>query len=305
MRNTRVTIASLRSILKDPKKNIGLVDKACRQARADGARLLLLPELMLTGHGGHQKMVDNAEEVPTGPLSNAIVEMSAKYSLCICVGIAELSHNTVYNSQMVADRGKYCGLQRKINLSFDEYCYFGAGERVEVFDIGDVRFGVTICYDNHFPELALIHSLHNVDLILAPHAARTGKLPKKLTKDFFQKTISAQQATWEKVHRARAFDHNVYVLLCNAVGSSTKGLTGVVANHAGTVMGVSPDGEVFLRTRRRDYSDEVVTVELEANKRQRNHAPTRNRRILSVLNMISAARHAGQPTDAGDALQCA
>ena len=42
------------------------------------------------------------------------------------------------------------------------------------FDLGEVRFGITICYDNLFPELALVHALNNVDLILAPHAARTG-----------------------------------------------------------------------------------------------------------------------------------
>jgi predicted amidohydrolase len=55
--------------------------------------------------------------------------MSKQYSLCICVGIAELTNNIVYNSQIVVDKGKYLGLQRKINLSGDEYCYFGAGEK--------------------------------------------------------------------------------------------------------------------------------------------------------------------------------
>lgn len=287
MRDVRVTVASLRSVLRSPVENLERVGRACATAREEGARILLLPELMLTGHGGHPKMTENAESVPGGPLSDAILEMSGEHALCICAGIAELSNNIVYNSQMVADKGEYLGLQRKINLSGDEYCHFGAGESVEVFDIGDIRFGVCICYDNHFPELALIHSLNKVDVILAPHAARMGRWPDELTPEFCSSEIRKQQDAWEKVHRARAFDHNVYVLLCNAVGSSTEGLEGVVANHAGGVMGVAPDGEVFLRTEKQDFTDEVVTVELKSDRRKKNHAPTRNRRMLSVVSMFN------------------
>jgi predicted amidohydrolase len=286
MQNVKVTIASLRSILLDPMENLQLVRQACLTAHRDGARILFLPELMLTGHGGHPKMVEHAEPVPDGPLSQEMLELSMEHQLCICVGIAELSYGIVYNSQMVVDRGGFLGLQRKVNLSGDEYCYFCAGEEVPAFDIGEVRFGITICYDNHFPELALIHSLNHVDLILAPHAARTGKWPEELSQDFRSEVIRKRQASWEKVHRARAVDSNVYVLLNNAVGPSTRGLEDVVANHAGTVMGIDPHGEVFLRTCVADFVDEIVTVELEADKRIVNHAPSRNRRLATVVRLL-------------------
>ena len=286
MNTLKVTVASLRSLLVDPERNLRLVREACIRAASDGARMLFLPELMLTGHGGHERMAQNAEPVPDGPLCRAVLELSAAHGLCICVGLAELSHGVAYNSQIVVDRGVYLGLQRKINLSGDEYCHFGAGERVATFDIGDVRFGVTICYDNHFPEIALIHSLNHADLLLAPHAGRTGPWPDQLTPEFCAGVISRQQASWEKVHRARAFDHNAFVLLNNAVGPSTEQLTGVVANHAGSVMGVAPDGEVFLRTSATAFADEIVTVELDAAKRRRNHPPSMNRRRHLLLKQL-------------------
>jgi predicted amidohydrolase len=155
-----------------------------------------------------------------------------------------------------------------------------------VFDIEDVRFGITICYDNLFPELALLHSLNKVDLILAPHAARTGTWPETLTSEFSARIIEQQQESWEKVHRARAYDHNVYVLLCNAVGPSTRGLEDVVANHAGTVMGVAPDGEVFLRSSVSTFEDEIVSVTLDPESRAVNHGPTRNRRVDRLLRLL-------------------
>ncbi len=290
MENTKVTVASLRSVLISPERNLNLVKKACEYAMETGARLLVLPELMLTGHGGHSRMVENAEPVPEGPLSRKILEFSDKYSICICAGIAELEDNIVYNSHIVADRGKYLGLQRKINLSYDEYCYFGAGEFLEAFDIGQLKFGILICYDNLFPELALVHALNGTDLILSPHAARCGKWPGNPDKKFCLRTIRSCQEEWEKVHRARAYDHNLYVLLCNAVGSAAEGLDGVEANHAGTVMGIEPGGEVFLRTSRVDFSDEMVTVELKKEKRKINHAPSRNRHIDTVVRLLNKRR---------------
>ena len=97
-----------------------------------------------------------------------------------------------------------------------------------------------------------------------------------------------------KVHRARAYDHNVYVLLNNAVGPSTEGLEGVVANHAGTVMGVDPRGDVFLRTSVSTIEEEIVTVTLEADRKTRNHNVTRNRRPYTLLLMFERAIYHGE-----------
>jgi len=286
MKDVKVTVASVKSILKDTAWNLDQVRKACVAARDSGARLLFLPECMLSGHGGHVRMTESAEPVPEGPLSQAVIRLSEEYQLCIGVGIAELSNNLVYNSYMVADKGRYLGLQRKINLSGDEYRYFAAGEDIEVFDIGDVRFGVTICFDNHFPEIALIHSFHNVDLIVAAHADRVGNWPEVLTPDFCRQQIDRQQKKFEKMFVGTAYFHNVFVLACNAVGSATEGLEGVVSNHAGTVFGVDPGGEVFLRSSLRELTDEIVTVELKSAKRRVGHRPSQNRRLSTVKELF-------------------
>jgi predicted amidohydrolase len=291
MNKVKITLASVPSYLLDLERNLEEVRESCRIAGGEGARLLLLPELMLTGHGGHPLMAENAEPVPDGPLAQEVIRLSEKYDLCVCVGIAENRRQIVYNSQMVADRGEYLGLQRKINLSNDESCHFAAGESVEVFDIGDLRFGITICYDNHFPELGLVHALDGVDAILAPHASRVGSFPyepwpEKPSDEFLAEVIRERQDRWESIERARALETNAYVLCCNTVGSSTDGLEGVVANHAGTVMGVDPAGRVFLRTGVKALGSEIVTVELDPGRRLLNHGPTRNRRLATVIRLL-------------------
>ena len=57
-------------------------------------------------------------------------------------------------------------------------------------------------------------------------------------------------------------------------------------------MGVDPDGEVFLRTSRTDFSNEIVTVELKKEKRRINHAPSRNRRLNTVLELLQEKKKA-------------
>lgn len=291
MKDIKVTVAALKSTLINPNENLKNVEKACKAAHKKGARLLFLPECMLSGHGGHRpSMEKNAEPVPEGPLSQAVLKMSKKYQLCICVGINERADGVIYNSMLVADKGKFLGVQRKIMLSSDEPRFFAAGQTVEVFDIGDIRFGISICYDNNFPEIAMIHKMHGVDLIFAPHAARTGVWPDVLTPQFCADLIKKEQIKYEKLYRGTAHSYNIYILANNTVGSATKGVKGVVSNHAGTVFGVDPRGEVILRTSATDkFIEEIHTVELKASQRRFNHHPTRNRDYLRLKALLDKA----------------
>ncbi len=287
--DTKVTVASLRSVLIDPERNLDLVRGACSRAERDGARLLLCPELQLTGHGAHDLMAQNAEPVPDGPMSRELLALSERHGLCLVVGLAELSGGVVYNSMLVADHGRYLGVQRKIHMSRDEYVYFGCGESVERFDIGGLSFGITICYDNNFQELSLAHALHDVDVILAPHAARRGEWPAEPDAEFLRGMIELQQSGWKRMHCARAVEANAYVLICNVVGPATEGLPGVVANHVGTVLAVAPSGDVIHETQVDGLEDEIVTLSLSANAREFNRGPTRSRRWGTSLRILEQA----------------
>ena len=289
MTDTKVTVASLRSVLIDPPRNLDLVRRACAHAERDGARLLLCPELQLTGHGAHDLMAENAEPAPDGPMSRELLALSERHDLCLVVGLAELSGSVVYNSMLVADRGRYLGVQRKIHLSNDEYVYFGCGESVERFDIGELSFGITICYDNNFQELSLAHALHDVDVILAPHAARRGEWPAEPDAGFLRGMIERQQSGWKRHHCARAAEANAYVLICNVVGPATEGLRGVVANHIGTVLAVAPNGDVIHETQVDGLEDEIVTLSLSASARAFNRGPTRSRRWGTSLRILEQA----------------
>ena len=72
----KVTVASLKSLLIDPQLNLDRVVRTCRTGSEEGSRMVFLPELMLTGHGGHTKMMENAEPIPDGPLCQTLLKLS-------------------------------------------------------------------------------------------------------------------------------------------------------------------------------------------------------------------------------------
>lgn len=291
MRDFKITVAAIPSVLCDIHANLEWVRKACEQASKDNARMILLPELALTGHGGHKSMLDHAEEVPSGPLSQKIIEFSKTYDLCICVGIAEKINHVTYNSQMVADRGEYLGLQRKINMSRDESLYFSAGEEIELFEIDEVRFGITICFDNLFPEMSLIHSIQGAEVVLAPHAARMG--PETLqgqTPESIKRLIREQQDTWKYLHPIRASINNHYTVIANAVGSSVEEVDPTIPSlHIGGVLVVSPTGEFVLETEKEDLSAEIKTIELRDDQFAINKGAPRSRHPHKVLRQLEKA----------------
>jgi len=61
MKDIKLTVASMTSVLSDTSRNLEQVRKACTIAKKADARLVFLPECMLSGHGAHPKMIQNAE----------------------------------------------------------------------------------------------------------------------------------------------------------------------------------------------------------------------------------------------------
>jgi predicted amidohydrolase len=238
---------------------IGWIEKAAKR----GADLICLPELGITGHGGHVSMIEAAEPVPDGPSCRRISELAAAHNMYVVAGLAEADRTMVYNTMFVIGPEGYLGKQRKVHLSRDEYFYFRHGTDLPVFELPFGKVGIVICYDNLFPEMSRCLVLDGAELILAPHAARTfERWPRDAAKR--RRAIREVKEDWRRVHCCRALDNACYVGICNTAGASTRHIKGVDANHAGGCLVVNPDGNVIAESRSRDIRDEMVITKLSA-----------------------------------------
>lgn len=232
-----------------------------RRAKEQGAKLVCLPELNITGHAGHPAMVMEAEAVPEGPSVQALLRVARELEIYVCAGIAEDDRGLHYNTQFLVGPEGFIGKQRKVHLSGDEYFFFRHGTALPVFELPIARIGIIICYDNLFPEISRCLAVKGAELILAPHAARFGEWPGD--EEGRRQAVRRNKDHWRLVHRCRAYDNGCYVALCNAVGRAALNLEGVEANHAGGCMVIAPTGEVVAESRSLDIEEEMIVAALE------------------------------------------
>ncbi|HXZ97926.1 MAG TPA: nitrilase-related carbon-nitrogen hydrolase, partial [Candidatus Acidoferrum sp.] len=146
------------------------------RSRAD---LMVLPELFNTGYNfSNRRQIEKvAEHIPTGYTSQKLLEISRDRNMTIVAGIVERRGTSLYNSVIVARRGR-AFKYRKVHLFFREKKFFKPGNEFKVF--GDL--GVMICFDWFFPESArtlmlkgarIIAHPSNLVLPYCPHAMRT------------------------------------------------------------------------------------------------------------------------------------
>jgi predicted amidohydrolase len=141
------------------------VDRGLRFLERSRADLMVLPELFNTGYNfSNRRQVEKvAEPIPSGYTSQKLLEVSRDRNMTIVAGIAERRGASLYNSAIVARRGR-AFTYRKVHLFFREKKFFKPGNAFKVF--GDL--GVIICFDWFFPESVRTLMLKGAKMIAHP-----------------------------------------------------------------------------------------------------------------------------------------
>jgi len=138
------------------------------QAAREGARLIVLPEMYVSGYAMVKRIWDLAEPAG-GPIEQWLTSTSKRLGVDLGAGLIESDGEDLYNTFVIAGPdGKVAGRVRKTQT---EYMLFKAGElgsHVIATAIG--RIGVGICADNHNTFLPRLMQEEGVDVLLMPHA---------------------------------------------------------------------------------------------------------------------------------------
>jgi predicted amidohydrolase len=265
MRTTRVAAVSMNGFLGEPERVLTAIDDWCEKAAGAGAELVLFPELVIHGHCTPNTW-DLAEAVPDGPNVRRLEEIARRHRLIVCAGLSEKENNIVFNTQVLVGPQGYIGKQRKLHLSRDEVFFYKGGREIPVFDVGPVKLGIVICYDNQFPEVARVLALRGAEVILMPHAGRF-----KLWDDTPQSEAAARRYShgFLKKYALRARENACFAVLADQVGRA-----GYVdlwprasenqPHHAGAALIWGPDGELIASTQEERIREELILATLEA-----------------------------------------
>ncbi|HKM77214.1 MAG TPA: carbon-nitrogen hydrolase family protein [Candidatus Bathyarchaeia archaeon] len=129
-------------------------------AAQNGAKIVCLPEHWLLEY--RDRIGEAIVELSRAALENKIfVVTGANY-------IKSDTGQTRIRSQLIDSNGTVRGIQDKVHLFLGEKKSASPGNSFELFETEFARIGITICYDNAFPESSRTLALKNVDLLFVP-----------------------------------------------------------------------------------------------------------------------------------------
>jgi NAD+ synthase (glutamine-hydrolysing) len=152
MSAVRVSIAQLNPLVGDLTGNARLVLEAAQEAYGQGARVLLTPELMLTGYPPEDLLLrPDFVERCEATLHALCQDLSHLRGMHVVVGHVSQTHKGLRNAASVLVEGTVLGTYFKQELPnysvFDEKRYFTSGDEAFGFSVAGVRFGINICED--------------------------------------------------------------------------------------------------------------------------------------------------------------
>ncbi len=166
----------------DRGHNIAQADALIRAAAAQGARLIVLPELFETPYfckDMDPAFLALASRLDENPAIRHMCALAAELGVVLPVSFFEQANNTCFNSLAMIDAdGTVLGVYRKSHIpdgpGYSEKYYFTPGDTgFKVWNTRAGRIGAAICWDQWFPEAARIMALKGAEVICYPTAIGT------------------------------------------------------------------------------------------------------------------------------------
>jgi predicted amidohydrolase len=283
----RIAIAQCAPALGAVKRNLDMHDKWIARARAAGARLVIFPELSLTGYYLKDLAADVACAADDPQLSR-IAEASR--DIDISAGFVERSADAkLHIAQGHWSGGKLVHVHRKVYLPtygiFDDGRYFGPGDRFETYRWAGGTTGVAICEDLWHVSTPYLYAAAGATIVLAPSASPGRGVAE-----------GGDLGTAEScrlMDRFYASYLTLYVVYVNRVGHEDG-----IAFWGGSEI-VAPDGTVAARAP--EFDEELligeIDPELVARERARNPLMRDEREDIVLRNI---AGRLGLPFDRRD-----
>lgn len=255
-----IAMAQMNTVLGNVQRNLEKHMATIHQAQANGAELLIFPELSLTGYV-LQDLVPTVACRPNNDDPCFRPLLAASHKLDLVVGfVEEDARNRFYIASAYLSRGEVLHVHRKVYLPtyglFDEGRFFAWGDTVQAFDTRFGRVGMLICEDFWHASPPYLLWLDGADLFLLTSAS-----PGRGLND----SPMLESARWvNHILRAYASLYTAFVAHTNRVGYED-GL-----NFWGGAAVYDPNGDLVGQG---PYHEEALTqVEIDLNQLHRTRA---------------------------------
>lgn len=170
-RSVVVGLAQVTGCVGDPAGNRARCRDAVRHATAEGARVVVLPELVVPGYTLDPAVLDDVAEPLEGPTVGEWQGLAAETGALVVGGFCERGPDRPYNSVVAVGADGVALHYRKLHLFGAEKQVFAPGDLgLPVADTTAGRLGVCVCYDLRFVEVLRVLALRGAELVCVPSA---------------------------------------------------------------------------------------------------------------------------------------
>jgi N-carbamoylputrescine amidase len=272
---------------QDPSENLENAIALIREAAAQGAQIICLPELFKTVYfcqEENHKYFQYAEPIP-GPTTERLSALAKELQVVLVASLFErraagLYHNT---AAVIDADGTLLGIYRKMHIPDDplfyEKFYFTPGDLgFRCWQTKYARIGVLVCWDQWYPEAARLTALRGAEVIFYPTAI--GWHPSEKA-EFGER----QHSSWETVQRGHAIANGCYVAVPNRVGHEAPA-GGDGLDFWGRSFITDPAGQILAKAGDEKPEIVIASIDPKALDTQRTHWPfLRDRRIEAYADL--------------------
>ena len=298
MRDIRFAAAQFEHRDGDKPYNLGRIRDLTGQAVARGAEVVCFHECAVTAYTYLQTLdraglAAIAEPVPDGPSVRALAEIARDSGAVVMAGLIESEGDRLYKAYVAVGPGGVLAKHRKLHPFINPH--ITPGDAYNVFDLGGVKVGLLICYDNNLPENVRATTLLGAEVIVMPHVTGgtpspmpgRGVIDRRLWEDRDRDPARLRREFRGPKGRewllrwlpTRAWENGVYAVFSNNVGVDHDTI------KPGLAMILDPDGEIMAETDA--LGDDVVvallTPERLANASGRRYLRARRPELYGPL----------------------
>jgi NAD+ synthase (glutamine-hydrolysing) len=275
-----VALAQIDPALGDRGRNLERHREWVKRATDAGAKLLVFPELSLTGYFLKDLVPESAIQLDSKEMRD-LAELSTELDVVLGTVIESADHR-YFNASLYFSQGELVHVHRKVYLPtygmFDEQRYFAPGDRFRSFATPFGRAGILVCEDIWHLSSAYILSLEGVDMIICPSSSPG----RGITTD--ERLGTAE--SYRLVCRTYAQFLTTFFLYCNRVGFEDG------ANFWGGSMVIGPNGDIIAEHEDADEALVLATIDLADVRRERLANPLlRDERIELTINELRRVWH--------------
>jgi N-carbamoylputrescine amidase len=274
----------------DRAANLKRAEALVRDAAAQGATLILLPELFETLYfpqSERPEYFELAEPVETSQPVQVMRKLAAELGVVLPVSFFERAGQAFFNALAMIDAdGNIKGVYRKAHIpdgpGYEEKYYFSPGDTgFRVFDTKVGRIGAGICWDQWFPECARAMALMGAEILLYPTAIGSEPPPAP--------PVDSRHH-WRRVMQGHAGANLMPLIASNRIGTERTGVSSIT--FYGTSFIAGAEGEILAELPADEEGVVIQRLDLDALAlKRRSWGVFRDRRpdLYGVLGTLGGA----------------